>query len=76
MVHGLLKLVLHLLWQAFQIAYHTEADIILHEDFIFEREDALLADLAQAARALVAADKEYEATVKAAFAKLDVKVEA
>lgn len=46
------------------------------EDEIYEREDARLADLAQAARTLVAADKEYEATVKAAFAKLGVEVEA
>ena len=44
------------------------------EDEIYEREDALLADLAQAARTLVAVDKEYEATVKAAFAKLDVEI--
>ena len=45
------------------------------EDFIFEREDALLADLAQAARTLVAADKEYEATIKAANDKLGVAVD-
>lgn len=45
-------------------------------DEIYEREDALLADLAQAGRALVAADKEYEATVNAAFAKLGVEMEA
>lgn len=32
--------------------------------------------IAAAALALVAADKEYEATVKAAFAKLDVEIEA
>ena len=44
------------------------------EDEIYEREDALLADLAQAACNLAAADKEYEATVKAAFAKLDVEI--
>ena len=44
------------------------------EDEIYEREDALLADLAQAARTLVAVDKEYEATVKAAFAKLGVEI--
>lgn len=45
-------------------------------DEIDEREDALLADLAQAARGVVAADKEYETTVNAAFAKLGVEIEA
>lgn len=46
------------------------------EDEIAEREDARLADLAQAERTLVAAGKDYEATVRAANDKLDVKVEA
>lgn len=45
------------------------------EDEIYEREDALLADIAQAARTLVAADKEYEATVRAANDKLGVEVD-
>ena len=44
------------------------------EDEIYEREDALLADLAQAARTLVAATEDYDATVKAASDKLDVEI--
>ena len=45
------------------------------EDESYEREDALRADLAQAARTLVAADKDYDATVKAASDKLGVEIE-
>ena len=41
---------------------------------IYEREDALLADLAQAARSLVDAGKDYDATVDAALVKLDWEV--
>ena len=44
------------------------------EDEIYQREDALLADLAQAARTLVAAGKDYDATVKAASDKLGVEI--
>ena len=44
------------------------------EDEIYEREDALLADLAQAARTLVDAGKDYDATVKAASDKLGVEI--
>lgn len=44
------------------------------EDEIYEREDSLLADLAQAARTLVAATEDYDATVKAASDKLDVEI--
>lgn len=46
------------------------------EDEIYEREDALLADLAQAVRTLDAANKDYEATARAANDKLGVGVEA
>ena len=44
------------------------------EDEIYEREDALLADLAQAARSLVDAGKDYDATVDAALVKLDWEI--
>ena len=44
------------------------------EDEIYEREDALLADLAQAARNLVDAGKDYDATVEEALVKLDVEI--
>lgn len=46
------------------------------KDEIYERYDALLADLAQAARTLAAANKDYEATTRAANDKLGVEVEA
>lgn len=46
------------------------------EDESYEREDALRADLAQAARTLVAAGKDYDATVKAASDKLGVEIKA
>ena len=39
-----------------------------------EAEAAMHAKIADAALALVAADEDYEATVKAAFAKLDVEI--
>lgn len=45
------------------------------EDELYEREDALLADLAQAARNLDAAGKDYDATIKAASDKLGVEIE-
>lgn len=44
------------------------------EDELYEREDALLADLAQAARSLVDAGKDYDAAVDAALVKLDLEV--
>ena len=44
------------------------------EDELYEREDALLADLAQAARSLVDAGKDYDATVDAALVKLDWEI--
>ena len=44
------------------------------EDELYEREDALLADLAQAARNLVDAGKDYDVTVDAALVKLDVEI--
>ena len=44
------------------------------EDESYEREDALQADLAQAARTLVAAGKDYDDTVKAASDKLGVEI--
>ena len=36
-LHGLMQLVLNLLWQAFDVANHTESHIVLHEDFILQR---------------------------------------
>ena len=45
------------------------------EDKIYEREDALLADLAQAACTLDAATKDYDATIQAASDKLGVEIE-
>ena len=45
------------------------------EDESYEREDALQAGLAQAARTLVAANKDYDATIKAARDKLGVEIE-
>ncbi len=44
-------------------------------DEIYEREDALLADLAQAAHTLAAAGKDYDATIQAASDKLGVEIE-
>ena len=44
------------------------------EDEIYEREDALLASLAQAARNLVDAGKDYDATVEEALVNLDVEI--
>lgn len=68
------------------VATHSEAKAKLRADFerLVESLDNAQAKaeadmndkIADAALALVAADKEYEATIKAAFAKLDVKVEA
>lgn len=55
-----------------QAKYHIALGIL--EDAHYEKDDALAADLAVAATLLVAADKDYEATVKAAFAKLDVEI--
>lgn len=55
-----------------QAKYHIALGIL--EDAHYEKDDALAADLAVAAQQLVAADKDYEATVKAAFAKLDVEI--
>ena len=43
-------------------------------DEIYEREDALLADLALAARNLVDAGKDYDAAVDEALVKLDVEI--
>ena len=43
-------------------------------DEIYEREDALLADLAMAERNLVDAGKDYDATVDEALVKLDVEI--
>ena len=55
-----------------QAKYHIALGIL--EDTHYEKDDALAADLAVAVQQLVAADKDYEATVKAAFAKLDVEI--
>lgn len=45
------------------------------EDESYERKDALWADLAQAARTLVAANKDYAATIMEASDKLGVEIE-
>lgn len=55
-----------------QVKYHIA--LVILEDAHYEKDDALAADLAVAAQQLVAADKDYEAAVKAAFAKLDVEI--
>ena len=55
------------------LAQHRIALFAL-EDELYEREDALLADLAQAARSLVDAGKDYDATVDAALVKLDWEI--
>ena len=55
-----------------QAKYHIALGIL--EDAHYEKDDALAADLAVAVQQLVAADKDYEATVKDAFAKLDVEI--
>ena len=55
-----------------QAKYHIALGIL--EDTHYEKDDARCADLAVAVQQLIAADKDYEATVKAAFAKLDVEI--
>lgn len=52
--------------------YHIAVGIL--EDKRYELDDALAADLAVAAQQLVAAGKDYDATVDAALDKLDVEV--
>ena len=44
------------------------------EEERYDKDDALRADLAEAAQQLVAAGKDYDATVDAALVKLDVEV--
>ncbi len=56
------------------LAKHQIALIALADE-IYEREDALLADLAQAAHTLAAAGKDYDATIQAASDKLGVEIE-
>ncbi len=56
------------------VAKHQIALIALADE-IYEREDALLADLAQAAHTLAAAGKDYDATIQAASDKLGVEIE-
>ena len=68
------------------VAYGVEARTILQRKYwaaldalaaeIAAKEDKITAGLAAAAEELVAADKAYEATVKAAYEKLGVCVEA
>ena len=68
------------------VAYRVEARDILQRKYwaaldalaaeIAAKEDKISAGLAAAAEELVAADKAYEATVKAAYEKLGVGVEA
>ena len=68
------------------LAYRVEARDILQRKYwsaldalaaeIAAKEDKITAGLAAAAEELVAADKAYEATVKAAYEKLGVGVEA
>lgn len=67
-------------------AYGVEAQVILQQKYkaaldalaaeIAAKEDKINADLAAAAEALVAANKDYDATVQAASEKLDVEVDA
>lgn len=55
-----------------QAKYHIALGIL--EDAHYEKDDALAADLAVAVQQRIAADKDYEATVKAALDKLDVEI--
>ena len=67
-------------------AYGVEAQVILQQKYkaaldalaaeIAAKEDKINADLAAAAEALVAANKDYDATVQAASEKLGVEVDA
>ena len=68
------------------VAYGVESQAILQQKYkaaldalsaeIVAKEDKINADLAAAAEALVAATKDYDATVKAASEKLGVEVDA
>ena len=68
------------------VAYGVEAQVILQQKYkaaldalaveIAAKEDKINADLAAAAEALVAANKDYDATVQAASEKLGVEVDA
>lgn len=55
-----------------QAAYQIALSIL--EDAHYEENDALTADLAVAVQQRIAADKDYEATVKAALDKLGVEI--
>ena len=68
------------------VAYGVEAQVILQQKYkaaldalaaeLGAKEDKITADLADAAEALVAANKDYDATVQAASEKLGVEVDA
>ena len=68
------------------VAYGVEAQVILQQKYkaaldalaaeLGAKEDKINADLAAAAEALVAANKDYDATVRAASEKLGVEVDA
>lgn len=68
------------------VAYGVEAKVLLQEKYqaalaaldkeLAAKGDKLNTDLAAAAEALVAANKDYDATVRAASDKLDVEVDA
>ena len=68
------------------VAHGAEAKVLLQEKYkaalaaldkeLEAKGDKLDTDLAAAAEALVAADKAYDATIKAAYTKLGVEVEA
>ena len=68
------------------VAYGVEAQVILQQKYkaaldalaaeLAAKEDKINADLAAAAEALVAANKDYDATVRAASEKLGVEVDA